>query len=120
MMGSSMFQGVPMHQICCTRVGWMGGRQMETSGCCVLVVGHGIKNLGRGHVLPCSHTEHTLVYACITQEQWHRVCRRDVETIGGVCLGQKQSKPRGKMACCLLCVCILSLSFSFSTTRFAP
>ena len=61
-----------------------------------------------GHVLQCSHTKHVLVYACRTHEQGHRVCRRDGETIGGVCVGQKQSRRREKMVSCLLCVCVLS------------
>ena len=72
---------------------------------------------GGGMFLQCSHTEHALVYACITHEQGHRVCRRDVETIGGICVGQKQLKTKGKMVCCLLCVCVLSpRSFLFSRT----
>ena len=48
MMGSSMFQGVAMHQICSTRVGSMGERETETSGCCALVVGDGITFLVGG------------------------------------------------------------------------
>ena len=47
--------------------------------------------------LLCPHTQHILVYACTTQEIGYRVCRCDVQTIGGVCLGQKQSKTRGSM-----------------------
>ena len=72
-----------------------------------IVVGGGV-----GMFLHCSHTEHALVYAWITLEQGHRVCRRELETIGGICVGQKQSKTRGKIVCCLLCVCVLS-SWSF-------
>ena len=47
-MVGSMFQGVPMHQICSTRVGSMGERETETSGCCALVVGDGITFLVGG------------------------------------------------------------------------
>jgi hypothetical protein len=91
-MVGSMFQGVPMHQICSTRVGSMGERETETSGCCALVVGDGITFLvggGGGLFLLCRHTQHHLVYASITQEIGCRVCRWDVQTIGGVCCVQK-------------------------------
>ena len=53
MMVGSMFQGAPMHQICSTRVGSMGGRETETSGCCALVVGDGIIFLGGGGCFCC-------------------------------------------------------------------
>ena len=78
------------------------------------------KNLGGGVHLLSSHTEHTLVYVSTTQEQGHVVCRRDVETKVGVCVGRNESKRRGQMECCVLCVCISFLSFSCCTTRFAP
>ena len=58
------------------------------------------KNLGRwvgGVLLLSSHTEHTLVYVPTTQEQGHGVCRRDVDTKLGVCLGRNESKRRGQM-----------------------
>jgi hypothetical protein len=116
-MVSSMFQGVPMDQICSTRVGSMGGRETETSGCCALVVGHGITFLGGGRgglFLLCPHTQHLLVYASTTQEIGYRVCRWDVETIGGVLFWTKTVEDeREDGVLCVVCLFFVSLFFLF-------
>jgi hypothetical protein len=75
-MGSSMFQGVAMHQICYTRVGSMGGREMETSWCCVLVVGNGIKILGGGWggCFCCLLIRNIPLFMCLQRKNKGMVC----------------------------------------------